>query len=550
MKQKRILPGQRWLLIAIALVYVSAWFAHYGETPEGQYPIEEARMTLSAAEALAGDTANESIRPGGNSLYTYVLSIIARFSENDSELVTTARTLNALALLWITGMSASAAAGYWRRNSAVWIAGLAICLNPVLIFWAGEVSPALLAAACMSTAIAYLLTWLKRTKTQYSLVIGCCLTLAAGLQTTFLPLAILWVIFAFLYPTSLKTRHLFFALAPLALFFALLLLTNLSLQTPWPRNMPATSVVGEAYRALSSPEMFQGKSYALYKEIHPLLNLNPIHWGALFILTGFGFYVRLKETPWSPTVLIAIASLIIFAFSFALNDGGSQTRAGMIPLLAVFAAGTYRLPKMWFRVKKIRRRKLGVIGLCLFIFSYAPSLTSDASQTWEADYVYLANASLELEQNGRAVTWAKKALELNQERADMRELIVLAEFNEWALSSQPVSLPIEAAREHMASAQFDSGKSNVRVIRAIYRYKLRDTQEAINRWHTEKTSSALALVCLYWTGEIQKNDIANQSDYVDRPYYDLLVDATSVDRNSPTYGPIERMVDNMLALAY
>jgi hypothetical protein len=358
------------------------------------------------------------------------------------------------------------------------------------------------------------------------------------------------VLFAFLYATSLKTRHLFFSLAPLAFFFVLLLFTNLSLQTPWPQEMPSSSIVVETYRALASPEISQDKSYALYKEIHPLLNLNPIHWGALFILAGFGFYIRFRETPWSPTVLIAIVSLIIFAFSLALNAGGSQSRACMIPLLAVFAAGTYRLPKLWFRAKKSRRRKLGLIGLCLFIFSYAPSLTTDPSHTWEKDYVYLANASLKLGQNARAETWARKALELNQERTDMREVIVFAEFNDWALGSKPVSLPIEAAREHMASAQFGSEKSNVRVIKAIYQYKLRDTQEAIARWHAEKTNSALAMVCLYWTGEIQEDDLTRKGDYADRPYYDLLVDATHVDRNSPAYGPVERMVDNMLALAY
>ena len=50
---------------------------------------------------------------------------------------------------------------------------------------------------------------------------------------------------------------------------------------------------------------------------------------------------------------------------------------------------------------------------------------------WESDYVYLAEANIHLGNNGRATTWAEKALELNPKRNDMQEVLVIAQFNDW-----------------------------------------------------------------------------------------------------------------------
>lgn len=551
MKQRTIRPGQLMLLLGIALVHVAAWFAYYSALPAGKYPTDEARATLNAAQAIAAGHSGDERSLEGISLYTYALSIIARFSETNEDLTTAARALNALALLWITGACASAASRYWQSNRAVWIAGFLVGLNPVLVFWAGEISPALLASAGMSTAVAYLLPWFKNTRTRSTLIIAVSLALASALQTALLPFAVLWPIFAFFYPIHQKAAHLTFAIGPLAFLSGLVLLTSLSLQTPWQwASESLTQPAYLAYAALANQEIPQGKSFAFHRELHLLLFLNPIHWGALFILAGAGFYARIKEHPWSPTVLIAIVTLLLFALSFALNDGGSQTRASMIPLVAIFAAGAYQIPRFWHDTNSSRRLKLLSAGLLLAVFSYAANFATDNSKTWAPDYVHLAKANLAMDQNRRATTWAKKALKLSPARLDMKEILVLAQFNDWAMGNQPRTLPSETAREYLAATKPVQDKSRLRTIRAIYQYKLRETEKALAGWRAEKATCPLALLCLYWTGNTEQEGLGDIAVYPESPYRELLVNALRVDRNALDYTDIEKKVDNLLAVAY
>lgn len=551
MKQRSIRPGQIALLLAISLVHVAAWFAYYGDLPAGQYPTQAARAYLSAAQAAADSQTGTENPAAGDSLYTYVLSIFARFSDAEGGLVAAARSLNALAFLWITGVCASAACRYWQSNRAVWIAGLLVGLNPVLVFWAGEITPALLAAACMSSAVALLLPWFKETKISSSLIIAVFLTLAASLQTVLLPFALVWPIFAWLYPTQKKMPHLGVSGLPPVVLFALIILTNLSLQTSWQWELgPFSREAYSAYLALTNQEASQGKSYALYRELHFILLFNPIHWGALFILAAFAFYARFKENPWSPSVLVAIAILVLFALSFALNDGGSQSRVSLIPLVAIFAAGAYQLPRIWHRSNNSRRLKFIWAGLLLAVLSYAPQLITGPAKQWENDYAHLARANLAMDQNQRATNWAEKALELDPGRRDMQAVLVTAQFNNWAMGSQPKTLPIETAREYLAATKPVRERSTLRSIRAIYQYKLRNAESALATWQADKESCPLALLCLYWTGTVQPTNFGKLDVYSERPYYHLLVEALSVDRNALGYTDLEKQIDNLLALAY
>lgn len=551
MKQHIIRPGQLALLLAIALVHVSAWFAYYGELPAGQYQIDEARATLDSARAIAEGQSSEASVETGTPLYTYALSLLARFSETDEGITAAARALNALAILWITGICASTASRYWQSNRAVWIAGLLVGLNPMLVFWAAEISPALLAAACMSSAVIYLLPWFKQTSKRSNLIIALSLTLASALQTALLPIALLWPLLACLYPIQKKIVHLGISVLPPVILFALVFLTELSFHTPWQwETGPLAEESQSIYTALANQETPQGKSFSLYRELHFFLLLNPIHWGALFLLACAGFYARLKEHPWSPTALVAMAMLLLFALSFSLNDGGSQTRASLLPLMAIFAAGAYQIPRIWQRLEDFSRLRLIFAGLLLAVFSYAADFVGDPSKQWESDYVYLARANLAMDQNDRATTWAEKALELKPGRLDMQEVLVLAQFNEWALSSQPRTLPAEIVREYLAATEQVQDKSTLRTIRAIYQYKLRNSAKAVAGWQAEKATCPLALLCLYWTGNIQQEDLGNLEVYSGSPYHKLLIDAVRIDRNALGYTDIEKQVDNLLALAY
>ena len=546
MKSKRAyLPGQLRLILAIALVHIIAWLTYYGQIPAGQYPGEEARTTLDSALNLAkGIPTNAS----GHSLYTYTLSFLARFFATSESLTSAARALNALAFIVAAGFCASAAGHYWRRNRAIWIAGLLVALNPVLVFWAGEVSPSLLATAWMSIALWRLLTWLNRPKSRHSLWVAICLSIAAAFETSLLPLALLWPVLAYFYPQSERTRHLISALIPTALVGGLILVSSLQLQNPFGWHFG--SFGSGLYQALSSQETFDDKSFSLYRQLHLILFLNPIHWGLLFILAGAGCYVRLKDGYSRHSILLAVGSLGIFAISLTLNGSGSQARASLIPLLAVFASGVVLLPKIWHRASRSTRRKIQLGGACLGLFAYAGYFGQNQSNTWERDYVYLAKANLLWGNNEQAATWAEKALELNPNQSDTQKVLVLAEFNDWAMSSQPRALPSETAEIYLKAVQQIESTPTTQTIRAIYQYKLREIEAAQATWHAQRDKSALAQLCLYWTGQITEISPQAINTYPDDPYSELLQKAVALDRNALDYGSIEKLLDNMLAFTY
>jgi hypothetical protein len=540
-----LLPGQLRLILAITLVYVVVWFTYYGQIPAGQYPGDEARVTLESAQALAiGYPTNGS----EHTLYTYLLSILAHFFESNESLTTAARVLNALALIVSTGLCASAAGQYWHRNRTVWIAGLLVGLNPVLVFWAGEISPSLLATVCMSSALWRMLRWLRRPKSRDNVGVSISLALAAAFETSLLPLALVWPVLAYFYPNRERILHFILALAPSTLIFGFILVSDLQLQSPilWHFDQIGVGI----YQALGSLEGYDSKSFSLYNKLHLILLLNPIHWGLLFILAGMGMYARLKDGHRGNSILIAICTLAIFAVSSALNEGGSQARAGLIPLLAVFAAGVALLPKIWRRASQPTRRKILAGGLLLSLFVYAGHVTQDPSQSWERDYIYLAEANIKLGNNDRATTWAEKALELNPSNHEMLQVIAIAQFNDWAMGSRQRSLPIEAIQAYLTNTQANEATAATRAIYGVYLYKLREIDAAQVIWEVQRDESALALLCLYWTGQIAELTHDEIKAHTGQPYHDLLQAAKMIDRNALDYGNTEKQLDNILAFAY
>ena len=548
MSMRLLLHGQLRLILGISLVYLVAWFAHYSQIPAGQYPSEQAHATLEVALNLAADQQSEASDTTGHSLYTYALSVLAKFFITIESLTFAARALNALALILATIFCASAAGHYWQRNRAVWIAGLLIGLNPVLIFWAGEVSPSLLATACMSMALYKVLPWLRRPKGRDSLWIAICLVMAAAFETCLMPLVVLWPALAGLYPDRKPISHLFLASIPVTLTCGLILVSKLQLENPYALNF--SQIYSGLYSTLGNQESYDGKSFGFYRKLHFLLLLNPIHWGALFMLAGAGFYVRVKDGHRGHSVLLAVCILTIFAISSALNEGGSQARATLIPLLAIFASGVALLPKIWGHAGTRTRRKITIGAVLLSLFAYAGYFGQNQSKHWARDYTYLAKANLQFGNNDLAATWAKKALELNPAQIEMQEIRIITQFNKWASGNRQQTLPIEAAQEYLKTAQEIEGTSTTHSIEAIYQYKLREAEKAKATWTAKRDESALALLCLYWTGAITDITASDLKNYAGRPYHDLLKAAIKIDRSALDYGETEKLLDNILALAY
>jgi hypothetical protein len=471
---------------------------------------------------------------------------LAHICDSSKSLTSAARVLNILALIIATGFCASAAGHYWRRNRTVWLAGLFIGLNPVLIFWSGEISPCLLATAAISIAVNRILYWLRHPKALDSLWISSSLLLATAFETSLLPLALTWPLCALLLTSRKRLLNFSLAAAPLVIATGLMFASNWQLQTPW---MWHTQNIGsEIYKALSNQEIQDGKSYSLYRQLHFLLLLNPIHWGLLFILAGGGCYTRIKDGYRARSVLLAITALTVFAISLALNNSGSQARSTIIPLLALFAAGAGLLPKIWQHASRRTQSKIVSGGVLLILFSYAYNLGPKQENTWEQDYTDLARAHMKYGSHQRAFTWARKALELNPDKIEMQAIIIRAEFNDWALQQR--TLPIENTKEYLAACHGISDTADTQSIQAIYQYKLHKNETALATWHKERKDSALALLCLYWTGSVKKITAEEVNNYAGKAYFELLQAAYEVDRDAMEYSTTEKLIDNILAFAY
>lgn len=539
------LPGQLRLILATGLVYILAWFAYFSRIPAGIYLGPEGIEALDQAMALA---QGQSSGGGGYSLYVFLLSLLARLFDDGQSLTLAARGLNGIALLAATGLTASAAGHYWRRNRAVWIAGILIALNPVLVFWAGEVTPCALATAFVAASVWRIMPWLRGPRTRQTLWIGALPALAACFETTLVPFVLAWPALAFFYTSRRRTAHLLYAVSFPLTVGGLLLISNTQLQSPL--NMSFGDFGVGLYDALANHEAYDGKSFGLYRQLHALLLVNPVHWGALFILTCGGFYVRLKDGHQGNSVYFCIAALCLFTVSYAALGGASQSRASMIPLLAVFASGVGLLPKIWRHAGQTTRRKI-MTGLGLLVaFVYSTHLGWREHKSRESDYVFLAETNVALGNNDRATTWAEKALDLNPANEGMRKVPVMAEFNEWAVGDPIRTLPIETARTYLERTYGSPPSTEVEVIRGIYYFKLRETETATALWLANSETSPLARVCLYWTAIQPKPTRSELAAYKGMPYFDVLDRALQISRSDMIYHNIEKLVDNMLAFAY
>ena len=118
------------------------------------------------------------------------------------------------------------------------------------------------------------------------------------------------------------------------------------------------------------------KSYALYSSLNPILSFNPIHWGIIFIAGLLGCYIRIKNGHQGNSVIAFAAIVGVFAISYALSDGGSQTRALLYPILAIHAGGLAFVFRIWTSSRKRPSALSPPLSRCP---RRSPTLTSSTS---------------------------------------------------------------------------------------------------------------------------------------------------------------------------
>jgi hypothetical protein len=540
------IPTQFKLILAFSAIHIIGWFAYLSEEPIGQYPTPEEADRIETAFSLAQGYGSADRAP---TLYEFGLSFAARFVDSDAELILIARSINAIALLLTTLLCAKAAGRYWKKPQPVWITGFLTGLNPVLAYWAAEIAPTLLCVLGAAFCFYQLLIWLRSPAPKQSLLIALGLTFTCALDGSVILLAAGWPLAALLYPTRRRLIHLAAAIGPPALMLVLFALTNLQLQNQI--GFTVSNLVRGVHEVLNSHEAFDGKSYSLHKSLNFFLMINPIHWGALWIMALAGCWVRIKNGHQGNS-LIAVAILFFaFALGYSLNEAGSQTRAMLYPIVGVFAGGIYFMPRIWRHARTGTRRIIIAGCIAAAALTYSDFFGSRDTRNWEQDYAFLAEANLALHHNKSASEWAEKALEINPGRNDMRSILVRAVFNEWALSPAPSPLPVETARLYLAATQAaQTGTPRIKAIEALYHFKLRDQDRAIRIWEESKAESALSLLCLFWIGNEPRPTRTQIGRYEGDPYFELLEKSIEINRNSVAYSEGEQLLDNMLANAH
>jgi tetratricopeptide (TPR) repeat protein len=533
------------LILLITIVHGFAWFAYYGQIPLGHYLSPQETANIEFARQIA--TSSTEAPPA--TLYHLILSGIAKFTDSETTFIRIARALNLSCLVLATGFCASAAGYFWKRNRALWITGLCVGLNPVLIFWAGELAPTLVAVACLSAALWRMLHWIKHPSASDSLRIGLALSLGAACQSALLGLTLLWPLFALLYHKHKRPIHFAMALVCPGILAGLIFVSNVSLQTPL--HFSPEGFTQKIYASLNNHEAFDGKSYGMYCRLHLPLLLNPIHWGLLLILAIAGSYTRFKNGYNCRSIYLLAFIFALYAASSILLDGSSRDRLAMVPLLAILSGGAAYLPHIWVHAGKSTRRTI-IVGTALITgLTYSNFYDINSSVTWEQDYALLAQTNLKLGNNKKASTWADKALNLNAQNEEMKNVLIEAQFNEWTQLAEPEPISIETAQAHLKTIEaIDTEAPTVNIIEGIYHWKLRDHDRALALWKTHASQDAFALICLYWTDNAPKPSGEEIEHYVNDSRYELLEAAVETNRSAIDYNEIEKQLDNIFTPAH
>lgn len=220
----------------ITLLYACAWLIYYGQTPLGLSPALDNQQTLLLAQQMSeGELPAEPFHRAP--FYPYLLSLFLKIGIPFSALPTLARILNAVALLICASTMSASAMRIWKTNTAGWISGLLIGLNPVILFFTADPFDILPATAFLCLALHQFLLWRENATARSTLLIAVYLAIGAALRSHLLPIALAWPIFSVLLSPSKKPLHFAAAIAPCALSFLLLGAANLKVTNEF-RIMP------------------------------------------------------------------------------------------------------------------------------------------------------------------------------------------------------------------------------------------------------------------------------------------------------------------------
>ena len=536
-KQNSVLPGQLRLLLLLALVYLIGWLTYFGQTAGGRLSAPAEAATIAAALEWSPE------RPAATA-YEWVLRAVASATGPDA-LRFGVRCLNATALLLATGLMATATGRHWQRNRSLWIGGILVGLNPILVFWSGLFSPVCLAVCLSSLGVYGMLRWHRR-GTLPALITP---TVSFALAGFFVPAC--WAFYLTFVPFALLRRPSMALpatlLAALPALLGLAALAALPLRAPLEFNPLGLSGLQQL---LATFEFHDGRSASLYNRLHLLLGLNPIHWGLILALAVGGVYAHLKNGPAGRSLILCGTLIAAFALAWWCLGGGAQARLALLPPLAILAGGTVHLPQLWKHGSRPTRRRLVAGALVIACFTYLDFFGIQGGKAFAPEYRFLARAHLDLGQYDAARRWAEKAEAFSQDKQAARALRIEARLRAWALSKTPRPLTVKEAETLLAeTAAVDAGRPTVDAIRALYLWKLRENEAANAIWREHAEASALARLSLVWTHQAPPPKASERERFEASAFYELLTEASTVNRGALDNSDLARRLDNLYAYA-
>jgi hypothetical protein len=175
-KFKSSIAGVLILTVGCLLVY-QLW---YSNTSMGIDPVLDGKQNLLTAEKFyKGESFDDPFHRAP--LYPYIISVLQKINVFGFSVPSLARWLNSLAVVVTTWFAGNLAWLIWKRKYAVWIAGLLVGLNPVILFFAGDPLDITLATTCLTIIDWILYRGYKSRKLRWSFWLGGGIILGLGM---------------------------------------------------------------------------------------------------------------------------------------------------------------------------------------------------------------------------------------------------------------------------------------------------------------------------------------------------------------------------------
>lgn len=139
-------------VLLITSGYLFIYMLWYSGQPMGLDPVLDGKQNLLIAEKMHdGESFDQPFHRAP--LYPFLVSLAERVNFLDLPLPLVARGLNSFFLLVTTFFTCQLAWLVWKKNYAVWFAGIAVGCNPVVLFFAGDPLDITIATSCLVVAV-------------------------------------------------------------------------------------------------------------------------------------------------------------------------------------------------------------------------------------------------------------------------------------------------------------------------------------------------------------------------------------------------------------